>query len=81
MMALRRFAGRRGTPAILYSDNGKNLKGANKELRAALSSLDHTLIGAEAEKLKIQWKFNLPTASHMGGAWEKLISSVKTSLA
>ena len=44
IMFLRRFAGRRGTPAIIYSDNGKNLKGMNRELFAALRSLDHLAI-------------------------------------
>ena len=80
IMSLRRFAGRPGTPAIIYSDNGKNLKGMNRELSAALRSLDHSAVNGKAAKLKIRLKFNPPTASHMGGAWEKLIRSVKTAL-
>ena len=80
IMALRRFAGRRGSPSIIYCDNAKNLKGISKELLSALRKLDLSSIGAEAEKLKICWKFNPPAAPHMGGAWERLIHSVKTSL-
>ena len=79
-MALRRFSSRRGTPTIAYSDNGKNFKGLNKKLASALHYLDYNSIIEEAAKLKIEWKFNPPTASHMGGAWEKLIHSVKTAL-
>ena len=67
IMSLRRFAGRPGTPAIIYSDNGKKLKGMNRELSAALRSLDHSAISDKAAELKIRWKFNPPTASLMGG--------------
>ena len=80
IMALRHFAGRRGSPAIIYCDNGKNLKGMSRELAAALRLLDCNSIKHEAEKLKICWKFNPPAAPHMGGAYEKLLDFVKTSL-
>ena len=52
----------------------------NRELSAALRSLDHLAISDKAAELKIRWKFNPPTALHMEGAWEKLIRSVKTAL-
>ncbi|GBP22938.1 hypothetical protein EVAR_95338_1 [Eumeta japonica] len=32
ILALRRFIARRGTPRVMYSDNGTNFVGANKEL-------------------------------------------------
>ena len=75
--ALRRFSSRRGTPAIVYSDNWKNF---NRKLSAALRSLDLSSISHKATELKIRWEFNLPIASHMGGAWQKLMRSVETAL-
>ncbi|CAH2101784.1 unnamed protein product [Euphydryas editha] len=39
IMALRRFAARREMPKTIYSDNGTNIVGANKELRQALVTL------------------------------------------
>lgn len=38
MMCLQRFICRRGQPLEIYSDNGKNLRGALKELKLALQS-------------------------------------------
>ena len=80
IVTLRRFSGRRGTPKIIYSDNVKKFMGINKELATALRSLDLPDIIEKASQLNIKWKFNPPTASHMGGACEKLIRSVKTTL-
>jgi hypothetical protein len=36
IMAIRRFVSRRGTPKKLFSDNGSNFHGAERELRDAL---------------------------------------------
>ncbi|XP_026730254.1 uncharacterized protein LOC113495628 [Trichoplusia ni] len=69
IMALRRMAARRGTPRTLFSDNGTNFVGANKELEAA------------ALKKGIKWKFIPPGSPNMGGAWERLVRTVKTALA
>lgn len=80
IMALQRFSSRRGIPSIIYSDNGTNLRGADKELRFFLDHLNNDKINNYAVRNFIEWKFNPPTASHMGGAWERLIQSIKKSL-
>ena len=80
IMALQRLAARRGTPIHLYSDNGTNFHGAEKELREALKTIDNKKIGAYAKNKNINWHFNPASAPFMGGAWERLVRSVKTAL-
>ena len=75
--AMRRFVNRRGSPACVYSDNGSNFKGATSELKEFVSSLDKKVITDFATTVQIKWSFNPPTAPHMGGAWERLVRSVK----
>ncbi|XP_063827161.1 uncharacterized protein LOC135076671 [Ostrinia nubilalis] len=80
IMALRRMACRRGWPRHIYSDNGTNLRGADVELRKAMQELDEEALGAEALNSGAQWTFIPPGSPHWGGAWERLIRSVKSSL-
>lgn len=68
IMALRRMSARRGAPTTMYSDNGTNFVGAHRELQEA------------AGKEGIEWKFIPPGCPSMGGAWERLVRSVKTAL-
>lgn len=76
VMALRRMMARRGSPTQIWSDNGTNLKGADKELREAIDAAT----AEEAAKRTISWRFIPPGAPFMGGAWERLVRSVKTAL-
>ena len=80
ILAMRRFIARRGRPVALYSDNGTNFHGAERELRQALNDLEQDRIVAELTTKNVEWNFNPPSAPHMGGAWERLIRSVKTTL-
>ncbi|XP_076246401.1 uncharacterized protein LOC143186603 [Calliopsis andreniformis] len=80
IMALQRFAARRGTPLVVYSDNGTNFKRASKELRDATKAIDTEALVDHALSKQIKWVFNPPDAPHMGGAWERLIRSVKVAL-
>eukprot|EP00057_Strongylocentrotus_purpuratus_P026706 XP_011681180.1 PREDICTED: uncharacterized protein LOC100893948 [Strongylocentrotus purpuratus] len=78
--ALRRFMNRRGQPEKILSDNGTNFKGGERELRESLSSLNSSKIGRILGQKGIHWEFNPPGASHMGGAWERIIRSVRKIL-
>ncbi|XP_065195355.1 uncharacterized protein LOC135826682 [Sycon ciliatum] len=80
IMAIRRMASRRGQPGIIYSDNGTNFRGADSELRKAVQDFDHTKIQGHLTPKGTEWRFNPPAAPHMGGAWERLVRSVKTAL-
>ncbi|XP_058817797.1 uncharacterized protein LOC131681104 [Topomyia yanbarensis] len=77
-MAVRRFVARRGSPIEFYSDNGSNFVGASNELKGELRSIN----GEPAETFtnaNTKWLFNPPSSPHMGGAWERLVRSVKTA--
>ncbi|KAL5022237.1 hypothetical protein ScPMuIL_001392 [Solemya velum] len=78
--ALHRFISRRGRPEAIFSDNGSNFKGADRELRDALKTWNQCKISKVLCLQEIQWHFNTPTASHMGGVWERLIRSVRQIL-
>ncbi|XP_055543353.1 uncharacterized protein LOC129728904 [Wyeomyia smithii] len=76
ILAVRRFVCRRGFPVVIYSDNGTNFQGAERLLREQIEQ------GLEATftSTTTNWKFNPPSAPHMGGSWERLVRSVKTAL-
>ena len=67
----------------IRSDNGSNFVGAANELRKAWQEMDHKRIHdylLEGRTDWINWKRNTPTASHMGGIWERQIRSVRNIL-
>lgn len=66
LMALRRFIARRGTPAQLWSDQGTNFRGGERELREAYAALAPDLQHHLARQ-KIHFYFNPPSAPHFGG--------------
>lgn len=78
--ALRRFVCRRGQVKHIRSDNGTNLVGAQTELKRALMSLNEKKIQDALRPDSIEWSFNPPAASHHGGVWARLISSVRQVL-
>ena len=80
LCALRRFMSRRGKPIKIYSDCGTNFVGAAKVLLDYLKHFDQEIVQKFLSEREIEWSFNPPTASHMGGAWERMIRSIRRIL-
>ena len=76
---LRRFIARRGGVRLIYSDNGTNFVGAQRELYQALLRSKGQL-EKFAQAREIAWRFQPPLASHMSGVWERVIKSARRAL-
>ena len=77
---LYRFIARRGEPQLIRSDNGTNFVGAERELKKELQAWNQDRIHEVLGHRGIRWIFNPPAASHMGGAWERQIRTVRRVL-
>ena len=77
VMGIERFIARRGTPQVLWSDNGTNFTGAEKELSACFKALNQRAIASKMSQKGIKWHFNPPSSPHHGGSWERMVRSVK----
>ena len=82
---LRRFMSRRGQPASSchHIRPGQKLcMGFNRELKKELHKLldDRSRMDYETPRHGINWKLNPSGASQFGGAWERLIRSIKKIL-
>ncbi|KFM71288.1 hypothetical protein X975_00963, partial [Stegodyphus mimosarum] len=71
--ALKRFIGRRGKPAEIFSDCGTNFIGAKNYLKACTIEALGTYLTNEG----IKWTMNVPSAPHFGGLWEAAVKSMK----
>ena len=76
IMCIQNFISRRGTPREIYTDNGTNFKAVEKIIREENLSLRQ--VSSKYDEIK--WWFNPPAAPHMGGAWERLVRTVKSNL-
>lgn len=76
LRAVQNFANRRGPVRHLYSDNGTNFVGSANTLRRLRQELSPAL----ADTMNLTWHFNPPNSPHFGGAWERMIQSVKRAL-
>lgn len=81
ILALQRFVSRRGMPIQIYSDNGTNFRGASRELQTAIERIDGKKLVEGVGEGRLKWSFIPPAAPHMGGCWERLVRSVKQTLA
>lgn len=78
IMLVRCFIARRGQPQEILCDRGTNFVGASNELKREFENLP---VNAMKETFSsIKWSFNPPASPHMGGAWERLVHSVKKNL-
>ena len=81
LLALRPFIGIYDTPTRVFSDNGTNFVGAERELREASDELYASADLSEFFRTKrIEWLFQPPRTPHFGGAHESLVKSSKRAL-
>ncbi|XP_065095606.1 uncharacterized protein LOC135717443 [Ochlerotatus camptorhynchus] len=82
VMAFRRFVARRGAPLEVFSDNGTNFVGANRQLSEEKQKIQDIIedCAATFTNANTQWHFNVPAAPHMGGPWERMVKSVKVAM-
>ena len=72
----------------IWSDNGTNFHGAEKEFRVSIQSWKQEAIRTAMISKEIEWEmcpiskwqFQTPVASHMSGVWERLIRSVRKTM-
>lgn len=79
ILALRRMMARRGVPTVIYTDNGTNFVGAERELKDALKTLPDNL-RSHPSAANIVWKKIAPGNPASGGAWERMVGCVKAAL-
>ena len=77
LQSFRRFAGRRGLPSTLLSDNAKTFKAGCKEVKTIVRSHE---VQRYLSSNRVTWKFIVERAPWWGGFWERLIQSVKKCL-
>ncbi|XP_024868253.1 uncharacterized protein LOC112452346, partial [Temnothorax curvispinosus] len=79
--AFKRFISRRGRPVNVYSDNGTNFVGVNRELEKckelfSLEQQGHNIVEYSASE-GIKWHFIPARAPRFGGLWESAVKSFK----
>ncbi|XP_043264181.1 uncharacterized protein LOC122404312 [Colletes gigas] len=81
LAALDRFIARRGVPSCMFSDNGTNFVGADRELKEHFNTVYQTPeMRTKCGQKGIKWRFNPPSAPHFGGMKEAGVKSVKHHL-
>ena len=80
--SLRRLICLRGPIRLLRSDRGTNFVGAKNELKEALKEMDQSQIERylQREGGDLEFRMNVPSASHMGGVWERQIRTARSIL-
>ena len=74
--AIIRFSSKRAKPVMIRCDNGTNFIGGSRELPASIDDWNKRVCKILIQQ-NIKFVFNPPGASHMGGAWERLIRSIR----
>ena len=74
LRSFRRFASRRGLPAVVKSDNGKTFKAAADIIKAIV---EESAVSKYLQSTRVRWTFNVEKAPWWGGFFERLIKGVK----
>jgi hypothetical protein len=86
IMAFRNFIAIRPKPRKIFCDNGTNFVGMSTEMKRVWQEYkrDQPIITKATfnptHDYQTEWSFNPPISPHMGGAWERLVRTVKNVL-
>ena len=79
LQVLRRFYAIRGYPAVILSDNGSQMVGAEREMCELIRGLDKRQLCEFNAERGITWMFITPAAPHQNGCVEALVKSCKNA--
>ncbi|XP_055910058.1 uncharacterized protein LOC129944558 [Eupeodes corollae] len=79
-MAVRRFLINRVVTRYFYSDNGLNFVGTKNLLDKDAKEMEVSLCEYSSRQEGVLWRFIPAYSPWMGGAWERLIQSIKRSI-
>lgn len=79
LLALKRFIARRGKPAEIFSDNGKNFVGLKTNFANFLKGCSKDIFDYAVSQ-DIKFTFIPPYSPHFGGLWESGVRSCKHHL-
>ena len=84
LASLRRFSAIYGAPTHIWSDNGSNFTGVNREIQQMYNQLQTTASRQHLEHWahtrNCQWTFSPSRAPHFGGLWEAAVKAMKLLL-
>ncbi|GFT32713.1 integrase catalytic domain-containing protein [Trichonephila clavipes] len=80
LLALRRFHARRGNCKVIYSDNARTFKAAERELTYFANILKDSEFQSFVADKGIHWKFIVERAPWWGGFYERLVKTIKDPL-
>ena len=80
LLVVRRFISLRGCPVRMWSDQGTQLKAANKEIQQIISGHDQNLMIEFGIKHTFDWSFSTPEAPWQNGCAEILVKAVKKAI-
>ena len=78
--AVRRFVSIRGKVQEFRSDRGTNFTGSTDTARDGAVNVEDKLVRSFLLGQGTTWIFNPPHSSHFGGAWERMIGTVRRVL-
>ncbi|GFV92390.1 integrase catalytic domain-containing protein [Trichonephila clavipes] len=80
LLALWRFLARRGNCKVIYSDNARTFKAAERELAYFANILKDSEFQNFVADKGIHWKFIVERAPWWGGFYERLVKTIKDPL-